>query len=118
MIFLAVGLVSLQRLLELALSRRNERRLRVRGAVERGRGHYPLIVALHALWLLSTLIDVGRLIVKLAWDGVREADGSVAFPLVTERPPPSSEGCGPSASSGHASSTRRSGPKRGSGTSP
>ena len=57
LIFLAVGLVGLQRLLELALSRRNERLLRARGAVERGRGHYPLIVALHALWLLSTLIE-------------------------------------------------------------
>jgi methyltransferase len=57
LIFLAVGLVGLQRLLELALSRRNERRLRARGAVERGRGHYPLIVALHALWLLSTLVE-------------------------------------------------------------
>ena len=57
MIFIAVGLVGLQRLLELALSRRNERLLRARGAVEIGRGHYPLIVALHALWLLSTLTE-------------------------------------------------------------
>jgi methyltransferase len=57
LIYIAVGLVSLQRLLELALSRRNERLLRARGAVERGRGHYPLIVALHALWLLSTLTE-------------------------------------------------------------
>ena len=57
MIFIAVGLVGLQRLLELALSRRNERLLRARGAVERGREHYPLIVVLHALWLLSTLTE-------------------------------------------------------------
>ncbi len=54
---LAVGLVALQRLLELALSRRNERLLRARGAVERGQGHYPLIVAMHALWLLSTFVE-------------------------------------------------------------
>jgi methyltransferase len=54
---LAVGLVTLQRLVELLLSRRNERLLRARGAVERGRGHHPLIVALHALWLLSTLVE-------------------------------------------------------------
>jgi methyltransferase len=54
---LAVGCVALQRLLELRLSRRNERLLRARGAIERGRGHYPLIVALHALWLFSTLIE-------------------------------------------------------------
>ena len=53
----AVALVGLQRLVELLLSRRHEQLLRARGAVERGRGHYPLIVALHALWLLSTLVE-------------------------------------------------------------
>jgi len=56
-VILGVGFVSIQRLLELALSRRHERLLRARGAIERGRGHYPLMVALHALWLLSTLIE-------------------------------------------------------------
>ena len=54
---LAVGLVAIQRLLELRLSRRHERILRARGAVERGREHYPLMVALHVLWLLSTLVE-------------------------------------------------------------
>ena len=57
LLVLAVSLVALQRLLELWLSRRNERILRARGAVERGQGHYPLIVATHALWLLSTLVE-------------------------------------------------------------
>ena len=52
-----VCLVGLQRLLELVYSRRNERRLRARGAVERGAGHYPAMVALHSLWLLSTLVE-------------------------------------------------------------
>jgi methyltransferase len=52
-----VGLVAIQRLLELGLSRRNERLLRARGAFERGQGHYPLIVAMHCLWLLSTLVE-------------------------------------------------------------
>lgn len=46
-----------QRLLELRVSRRNERRARGRGAVEYGRGHYPAMVALHALWLVSTLAE-------------------------------------------------------------
>jgi methyltransferase len=55
-----VSLVALQRLLELRLSRRNEHILRSRGAVERGGGHYPLIVATHALWLLSTLAEDAR----------------------------------------------------------
>jgi methyltransferase len=52
-----VMLVALQRLLELTYSRRNEMRLRARGAVERGRGHYPVIVAIHTLWLVSTLVE-------------------------------------------------------------
>jgi methyltransferase len=58
-VYLVVGvcLVALQRLLELAYSRRNERRLRARGAVERGAGHYPLMVGLHVLWLVSTLAE-------------------------------------------------------------
>ncbi len=54
---LAVALVVLQRLLELALARHNERRARAKGAVERGRGHYPFIVGLHSLWLVSTLAE-------------------------------------------------------------
>ena len=58
-VYLVAGvcLVGLQRLLELAYSRRNEARLRARGAVERGTGHYPAMVALHALWLVSTLVE-------------------------------------------------------------
>ena len=58
-VFLVVGvmLVAIQRLLELLYSRRNERRLFARGAVERGSGHYPVIVAIHTLWLVSTLVE-------------------------------------------------------------
>ncbi len=56
-LILAVALVVLQRLLELALARHNERRARAKGAVERGRGHYPFIVGLHSLWLVSTLAE-------------------------------------------------------------
>jgi methyltransferase len=53
----AVLLVAAQRLFELRLARRNERLARARGAVEWGRGHYPLIVGLHSLWLVSTLVE-------------------------------------------------------------
>jgi methyltransferase len=52
-----VALVGLQRLLELRYSRQNESRLRARGAVERGAGHYPWMVAIHTLWLISTLVE-------------------------------------------------------------
>jgi len=50
-----VLLVALQRLGELWLSRRNARRLLADGAVELGAGHYPLIVGLQVLWLLTLL---------------------------------------------------------------
>ena len=58
-VYLVVGvaIVGVQRLLELTYSRRNEIRLRARGAVERGSGHYPVIVAIHSLWLVSTLVE-------------------------------------------------------------
>lgn len=52
-----VMLVAVQRLLELWYSRRNERRLRARGAVERGSGHFPAMIAIHTLWLVSTLVE-------------------------------------------------------------
>ena len=52
-----VGLVAVQRLAELSYSRRNERRLRARGAVEWGEGHYPAMVAIHTFWLVSTLVE-------------------------------------------------------------
>ena len=46
-----LGLVTLQRLGELVLSRRNTERLLTQGAHEVASGHYPLIVVLHAAWL-------------------------------------------------------------------
>lgn len=53
--------VTLERLFELWLSRRNTRALLANGAREHGSGHYPLIVAAHALWLLTLwLLATGR----------------------------------------------------------
>lgn len=53
-----VALVAVQRLAELRVSKRNERRLRARGAVEAGAGHYPWMVALHVAFLLSCPAEV------------------------------------------------------------
>ncbi len=47
-----LGLVGLERLVELVLSRRNARRARAAGALETGRGHYPVMVAFHSLFLI------------------------------------------------------------------
>ena len=46
-----LGFVTLQRILELPLARRNTAALLSKGGYEVGGGHYPLIVALHAAWL-------------------------------------------------------------------
>ena len=51
--FIILTLVTLQRLGELWLSNRNTRRLLAQGAHEIGASHYPLIVAVHALWLVA-----------------------------------------------------------------
>ena len=48
-----LALVTLQRLGELWLSNRNTRRLLARGARESGAAHYPLIVAVHVVWLAA-----------------------------------------------------------------
>jgi methyltransferase len=48
-----LALVTLQRVGELWLSNRNTRRLLAEGAREYGQSHYPLIVAVHVLWLAA-----------------------------------------------------------------
>jgi methyltransferase len=48
-----LALVTLQRLAELLVARRNTRALLADGAHEVGAGHYPLIVAVHGLWLAA-----------------------------------------------------------------
>jgi len=53
-----VGVVAVQRLGELWLSRRNTRRLLDQGGVEHGARHYPLIVAVHLAWLAALALGV------------------------------------------------------------
>lgn len=55
-----LALVTVQRLAELVWAQRNMRRLLAKGAREEAPGHYPLIVVLHAAWLLGLW--------WLAWD--------------------------------------------------
>lgn len=46
-----------QRLTELYISRRNEKWLLSHGAIEYGREHYPYIVALHTLFIVSLVTE-------------------------------------------------------------
>ena len=48
-----LAFVTLQRLVELPIARANTRRLLAQGGHEVGASHYPLIVALHAAWLIT-----------------------------------------------------------------
>jgi len=45
-----------QRLAELGLAHWNTLRLKARGAIEVGAAHYPLMVTLHAIWILGLWI--------------------------------------------------------------
>ena len=53
-----VGVVACQRFAELRLSRANARKALARGAVEHGRGHFPVMAALHAAFLCSCALEV------------------------------------------------------------
>jgi len=47
-----------QRLAELMIANRNTAKLLVAGAVEHGRGHYPLFILLHGGWIIVLAISV------------------------------------------------------------
>ncbi len=67
---LFLGFIVLQRLGELALSRRNTHRLLARGAREVGAGHYPAMVALHSAWVLALILFGHDQPVSPGWLGV------------------------------------------------
>jgi len=52
-----VALVVVERGIELALSRRNAARVRGRGGIEIGAGHYPVMVLLHASFLVCCVLE-------------------------------------------------------------
>lgn len=55
---LLIGAVAIERLVELAVARRNARWAFGHGGVERGRRHYPAVVAVHAGLLAGCLLEV------------------------------------------------------------
>lgn len=62
MFALLVAFLTAQRVAELIYSHRNARRLRAQGAVEAGRGHYPVIVALHVGFYLCLILERSYLV--------------------------------------------------------
>lgn len=65
-----LAFVTLQRLGELVLARRNTARLLARGAHEEGAAHYPLIVLLHGTWLAGLWYLAWDQPANLGWLGV------------------------------------------------
>ena len=55
---LLVGLVALERLAELVVSRRNLAWSLARGGSEHGKGHYPVMVVLHTALLVGAVVEV------------------------------------------------------------
>jgi methyltransferase len=55
---LLVGLVAVERLAELVVSRRNLAWSLARGGSEHGRGHYPFMVVLHSALLVGAVVEV------------------------------------------------------------
>jgi methyltransferase len=75
---LILALVTLQRLGELVLARRNTARLLARGGIEVGARHYPLLVSVHTAWLMALWmwgrdqdVNLGALSVFVALQGLR-----------------------------------------------
>ncbi len=62
-----LGGVAVMRGVELAVAARHARRLRARGAVEHGRGHYPAMVALHTALLLGCAVEPALLPAPAGW---------------------------------------------------
>jgi methyltransferase len=56
--YLFLIIIIVQRVSELVIARRNEAHMKSMGGEEHGRDHYPLIVAVHLLFLLSFTLEV------------------------------------------------------------
>jgi methyltransferase len=66
-LWIVLGLVALQRVVELFFAARNTRRLLARGGVEIAGVQYPFIVLLHAAWLASMAIFIPSSTVPNWW---------------------------------------------------
>lgn len=64
-----VTIVVLQRLAEIIYARRNEKRMKEKGAIEIGASHYKWIVLLHISFFFSLIIEVAerQFVLSLGW---------------------------------------------------
>jgi len=64
---LFLGIIIVQRLSELVIAKRNTARLLAKGAYEVGAAHYPVMVAMHSVWIACLLIFGYDETVALGW---------------------------------------------------
>ncbi len=80
---LLIGAVAIERLVELAITRRNAARIFARGGIERGQGHYPWMVLLHTSFLVAAPLEVYLLerpfVGALGWPMVALAMAAMAL---------------------------------------
>lgn len=55
---LFVAFIIAQRLVELAIARRNEKWIKAKGGIEYGKGHYPIMVLIHTAFFLFFISEV------------------------------------------------------------
>ncbi|WP_158582975.1 isoprenylcysteine carboxyl methyltransferase family protein [Lysinibacillus yapensis] len=55
---LFVSIVMLQRIREVAIAKKNEKRMLAAGAYEAGASHYPVMIALHVAFFISLIAEV------------------------------------------------------------
>lgn len=58
MFYIVFLFLIVQRITELFIARKNEKWMKNRGGIEHGKDHYPYIVSLHLLFLISFFIEV------------------------------------------------------------
>ncbi|MBU7593225.1 isoprenylcysteine carboxyl methyltransferase family protein [Metabacillus halosaccharovorans] len=58
MFYIVFFFLIVQRITELFIARKNEKWMKNRGGIEHGKDHYPYIVSLHLLFLISFFIEV------------------------------------------------------------
>lgn len=66
-LWLILALVALQRIVELIYAQRNTERLLANGGTEIGASHYPLIVLLHAAWLVTMAVVIPPYVAPNWW---------------------------------------------------
>lgn len=55
---LVIGIVIIQRLVELRVAKNNEKWMKAQGAIEAGASHYPFMILLHTAFFISLIVEV------------------------------------------------------------